>query len=85
MFDVLTQFKAMVEKQFNKSILCLHDGKGGELIGIKWNTFFAQHSIWCEHTVKASPQQNVVAEHLNRTLEELLVAMLNCARLPARF
>jgi hypothetical protein len=29
-FDAFTQFKAMVEKQFDKSILCLHDVKGGE-------------------------------------------------------
>jgi hypothetical protein len=84
-FDAFTQFKAMVEKQFDKSILCLHDHKGGELIGIKWNAFFAQHGIRHEHTFKASPQQNGVAERLNRTLEELLVAMLNGAHLPARF
>jgi hypothetical protein len=84
-FDAFTQFKAMVEKQFDKSILCLHDDKGGEFIGIKWDTFFAQHGIRREHTVKASPQQNGVAERLNRTLEELLVAMLNGARLPVRF
>jgi transposase InsO family protein len=84
-FDAFTQFKAMVEKQFDNSILCLHDDKGGEFIGIKWDAFFAQHGIRREHTVKASPQQNGVAEHLNRTLEELLVAMLNGARLPACF
>jgi transposase InsO family protein len=84
-FDAFTQFKAMVEKQFNKLILCLHDDKGGEFIGIKWDTFFAKHGIRREHTVKASPQQNGIAERLNRTLEELLVAMLNSARLPARF
>jgi hypothetical protein len=75
----------MVEKQFNKSILCLHDDKGGEFIGIKWDAFFGQHGIRREHTVKALPQQNGVAERLNRTLEELLVATLNGARLPARF
>jgi transposase InsO family protein len=84
-FDAFTQFKAMVEKQFNKSILCLHDDKGGEFIGIKWDEFFAQHGIWCEHTVKALPQPNGVAERLNRTLKELLIAMLNGARLPTRF
>jgi hypothetical protein len=75
----------MVEKQSDKSILCLHDHKGGELIGIKWNAFFAQHGIRREHTVKALPQQNGVGERLNHTLEELLVAMLNGGRLPARF
>jgi hypothetical protein len=84
-FDAFTQFKAMVEKQFDKSILCLHDDKGSEFIGIKWDTFFAQHDIRREHTVKASSQQNGVAERLNRTLEKLLVATLNGARLPARF
>jgi transposase InsO family protein len=84
-FDAFTQFKAMVEKQFDKSILCLHGDKGSEFIGIKWNTFFAQHGIRREHTVKALPQQNGVAERLNCTLEELLVAILNGARLPARF
>jgi transposase InsO family protein len=75
----------MVKKQSNKAILCLHNDKGGEFIGIKWNTFFAQHGIHHKHTVKALPQQNSVAERLNRTLEELLVAMLNGARLPAHF
>jgi transposase InsO family protein len=84
-FDVFTQFKAMVKKQFDKLILCLHDSKGSELIGIKWDAFFAQRSIRHEHTVKVLPQQNGVAECLNRTLEELLVAMLNGTRLPARF
>jgi hypothetical protein len=83
--DAFMQFKAIVEKQFDKSILCLHDDKGGEFIGIKWDAFFAQHGIRCEHTVKASAQQNGVAECLNCTLEELLVAMLNGARLPALF
>jgi hypothetical protein len=77
-FDAFTRFKAMVEKQFDKSILGLHDNKGGKFIGIKWDTFF-------EHTVKALAQQNGVAERLNCTLEELLVAMLNGAHLPARF
>jgi hypothetical protein len=81
-FNAFTQFKAMVKKQFDKLLLCLHDDKGSEFIGIKWDTFFAQHGIWREHTVKVLPQQNGIAECLNCTL---LVAMLNGARLPARF
>jgi transposase InsO family protein len=84
-FDVFTQFKAMVEKQFDQSILCLHGDKGGEFIGIKWDTFFVQHGIRHKHTVKVLPQQDGVAERLNRTLKELLIAMLHGARLPARF
>jgi transposase InsO family protein len=84
-FDAFTQFKAMVEKQFHRSILCLHDDKGGEFISIKWDVFFAQHGIRREHTVKVLPQQNGVAERLNRTLKELPVATLNGARPPVRF
>jgi hypothetical protein len=84
-FDAFTQLKAMVEKEFDKSFLCLHNNKGSEFIGVKWDTFFAQHIIWRKHTVKALVQQNDVAERLNRTLKELLVAMLNGARLPACF
>jgi hypothetical protein len=85
MFDAFMQFKAMVEKEFDKSILCLHNNKGGEFIAIKWNTSFVQHGIRHEHTVKASPQQNGFAERLNCTLKELLVTMLSGAHLPARF
>jgi hypothetical protein len=64
MFDAFTEFKAVVKKQFNKSILCLHNDKGSEFIGIKCDTFFAQHGIRRKHTVKALAQQNGVAEHL---------------------
>jgi hypothetical protein len=82
-FNVFMQCKAMVEKQFNQLILCLHNNKGGTFIGIKWDVFFAQHGIWREHTVKVLLQQNGVAEPLNRTLKELL--MLISAHLPAHF
>jgi hypothetical protein len=34
-FDAFKEFKAMVEKQFDKAILCLHNDKGSEFIGIK--------------------------------------------------
>jgi hypothetical protein len=43
----------MVKKQFNKSILCLHNSKGSGFTGIKWDVFFAQHGIWHKHTSKA--------------------------------
>jgi hypothetical protein len=85
MFNTFKQINAMVKKQFDKLILCLHDDTGGKFIGIKCDTFFAQHSIWSVHMVKVMLQQNGVAEHLNCTLKELLVAMLNGAHLPARF
>jgi hypothetical protein len=62
--DAFTQFKTMVEKQFDKSILCLHDDKGGEFIGIKWDAFFAQHGI--RHPVRAHGRGVAPAEQRRR-------------------
>jgi hypothetical protein len=84
-FDVFVQFRALVEKQYGKPILCLHDDKGGEFIGNKWEAYMAEHGIRREHTVKATAQQNGVAERRNRTNEEHIIAMLNGAGLPSCF
>jgi hypothetical protein len=84
-FDMFKEFKVMIEKQFDKTVLCLNDNKGGEFIGIKWAVFFAQHSMRRKHTVKMLPQQNSIVEHLNCTLEELLIIMPNGTRLLAHF
>jgi hypothetical protein len=84
-FEAFKTFKAMVEKQYNLPILCFHEDKGGEYIGHVWDEFFAEHGIWCEHTVTGLSQQNGVAERRNRTLEEHVIAMLNNACLPICF
>jgi transposase InsO family protein len=84
-FNAFKLFKAMVEKQYNAVIRFFHKDKGGEYIGHKWDAFCGKHGIWRKHTTRATPQQNSVAEHKNRTLAEIVTAMLNKATLSKLF
>jgi transposase InsO family protein len=84
-FNAFKLFKAMVEKQYDAVIRFFHEDKGGEYIGHKWDAFCGEHGIRREHTTRATPQQNGVAERKNRTLAEIVTAMLNEAKLPKSF
>jgi transposase InsO family protein len=84
-FNAFKLFKAMVEKQYDAVIRFFHEDKGGEYIGHKWDAFCGEHGIRREHTTRATPQQNGIAERKNRTLAEIVTAMLNEAKLPKSF
>jgi transposase InsO family protein len=84
-FDAFKLFKVMVKKQYDAVICFFHEDKGGEYIGHKWDAFCGEHGIWRKHTTRATPQQNGVAERKNRTLAEIVTAMLNEAKLPKSF
>jgi transposase InsO family protein len=84
-FNAFKLFKAMVEKQHSAVIRFFHEDKGGKYIGHKWDAFCGKHGIRREHTTRAMPQQNRVAERKNRTLAEIVTAMLNKAKLPKSF
>ena len=43
------------------------------------------HGVTRQHTTKATPSQNGVAEQLNHTLAEGVIVMLNQAKLPESF
>ena len=51
----------------------------------EWESFCAAEGIQRQHTVRAEPHQNGVAEHANRTLMEGIISMLNEAKLPGSF
>jgi hypothetical protein len=78
-------YKAFVEKQTGKQFTCLHDNKGGKFIGNEWDVYMQAEGIKREHTVRATSQQNGVAERKNRTMAECITAMLNEAQLHASF
>ena len=44
--------------------------------------FTAHCDVGCQHTVRARPQQNGVAERANRLLSERITAMLTSQALP---
>ena len=74
-------YKREVENQLNKKIKVLRSDRGGEYE----SPFFdvcAQHEIIHETTASYSPQSNGVAERKNRTLKEMMNAMLISSGLP---
>ena len=64
-----------VENQLNKKIKVLRNDRGGEYES-PFGEFNAKHGIIHQATAPYSPQQNGVAKRKNRTLKEMMSAML---------
>jgi transposase InsO family protein len=73
--------KAEVETQLEKKIKQLRSDRGGEYFSNDFDLFCAEHGIIHERTPPYSPQSNGVAERKNRTLSDLVNAMLDTAGL----
>jgi transposase InsO family protein len=71
--------------QSERKIKILRDDKGGEYMSNAFLTFTTQCGIERQHTVRARPQQNGVAERANRVLSERLTTMLDESGLPKSF
>ncbi|GJV82539.1 gag-pol polyprotein [Tanacetum coccineum] len=69
-FDVFKVYKARVELDSGKKIKCLRTDNGGEYTGDEFDTFCRQEGIKRQFTTAYTPQQNGVAERMNRTLLE---------------
>ena len=74
--DALIKYKNEVENQLSKKIKRLRSNKGGEYESNPFNTFCEEHGIIHETTPPYSPQYNRVVEIKNRTLKEIMKAML---------
>ena len=74
-------YKNEVENQLNKKIKVLRSDRGGEYESPFANVC-VQHGIIHETTTPYSPQSNGVVEQKNRTLKEMMNAMLISSDLP---
>ena len=74
-------YKTEVENQLGKTIKMVRSDRGGEY-DVPLNEFCAQHGIIHQTTTPYSPQQNGIAERKNRTLIEIMNAMLLSSGLP---
>ena len=74
-------YKKEIENQINKKIKVLRSDGGGEYES-PFGEFCSQHGIVHQTTAPHSPQQNGVAERKNRTLKEMMNAMLISSGLP---
>jgi transposase InsO family protein len=69
-------YKAEVENQLEKKIKGLRSDRGGEYFSREFTKLCMEHGIIHERTPPYSLQSNGIAERKNRTLTELVNAML---------
>nr|CAH65871.1 OSIGBa0103I21.4 [Oryza sativa] len=74
-------YKAEVENQLEWKIKRLRSDRGGEYFSNEFTSFCEEFGIIHERTPPYSPQSNGVAERKNRTLIEMVNAMLDTAGL----
>ena len=79
--EKFAMYKNEVENQLNKKIKRVRSDRGGEYIE-PFGALCAQYGIIHETTPPYSPQSNGVAERKNRTLKEMMNAMLISSGLP---
>ena len=85
MFSKFKIYKAEVENQVERKIKKLRSDRGGEYIVGTLSSFCEEHGIIHELTPPYSPQSNGVAERKNRTLMDMVNAMLVSSGLPEHF
>ncbi|CAK9800955.1 Retrovirus-related Pol polyprotein from transposon TNT 1-94 [Anthophora plagiata] len=78
-------YKALVENQTTRKIKILRTDNGLEYCGKEFTKYLEECGIKREQTASYSPQQNGVAERMNRTLLEMARCMLADSQLPTKF
>ena len=71
--------KAEVESQLERKIKRVRSDCGGEYFSNLFTSFCEEHGVIHERTPSYSPQSNGVSERKNRTLTDLVNAMLDTA------
>ena len=77
--DYFKTYKAEVENQLHRKIKGIRFDRGGEYFSNDFSQFCAEYGIIHGRTPPYSPQSNGVAERKNRTLTDLVNAMLDTA------
>ena len=82
---IFLKWKAMIETQSGRKIKRLRTDNGGEYKNDLFQKICEENGIIRHFTVKNTPQQNGVAERMNRTLLEKVRCMLSNAGLGKEF
>ena len=75
----------MVEKSSGMKLKTLRTDNGGEYASIEFADYLKKNGIQHQTTVPKTPEQNSIAERMNRTLVESVRSMLSDSKLPKRF
>ena len=84
-FEKFLEWKAMVEKSTGQKLKTLRTDNGGEYTSTEFEGYLRSEEIRHELTIPKTPEQNGVAERMNRTLIETVRSMLADAKLPHKF
>jgi transposase InsO family protein len=84
-FEKFKEFRAEAEKQLGKHIRALRSDRGGEYFLGEFKDHLSEAGIVSQLTAPGTPQQNGVSERRNRTLLEMVRAMMSFATLPTSF
>ena len=84
-FERFLEWKAFAEKSTGRKLKVLRTDNGGEYTSAQFKTYLKREGVRHEVTVPKTPQQNGVAERMNRTLIEGVRSMLAFARMPNKF
>ena len=75
-FSKFLEWKAKVEKSLGKEVKVLRTDNGGEYTSRDFEAYMKKEGIRHEVTIPKTPEQNGVAERMNRTLVEMTRSML---------
>ena len=81
-FEKFKEYEAMKSRECGEQIRTLRTDNGGEYMSEEFHNYLKLKGIRHEVTVAYSPEQNGVAERMNRTLVESARTMLSHAGLP---
>ena len=84
-FKQFLEWKALVEKSTGRKLKALHTDNGGEYTSAEFEAYLRKEGVRHELTVPKTPEQNGVAERMNRTLVETTRSMLGYSKLPPKF
>ncbi len=75
-FPCFLMFRSRAETQTGRKIKAIRSDGGGEYLSNEFKNFLVDKGIHHQRTCSYTPQQNGVAERMNRTLKDLVRAML---------
>ncbi len=75
----------MVERESERQLKILRTDNGGEYTSTQFEQYLKAEGVRHELTIPKTPEQNGVAERMNRTLTEFIRSMLIDARLLQKF
>lgn len=86
--DVFSCFKIFhksAEKITGQSLKALHSDGGGEYTGSEMKKYLQDHGISFSMTCRDTPQQNGIAERMNRSILNMTRAMIHSKSVPLEF